>query len=93
MLLLLTEILYPIGTGILLLFGFTRLVCLHISINVGTSLCDVALNKNCIKSFGSLCRTAFHRAVIIAGYVVGFRFKKLPFGRKAERQKLYLLAA
>ncbi len=47
MLLLLAQILDPIGIGILLLFCFTSLVCLHISINVsinvGTSLSDVSL--------------------------------------------------
>lgn len=93
MLLLLTEILDPIGTGILLLFGFTRLVCLHISINVATSLCDAALNKSNLKSFGRLRRAPFHRAVIVTWNIVGFRFQKVSLGRKPERQKLYLLAA
>lgn len=49
MLLLLAQILDPIGIGILLLFCFTCLVCLHISINVcinvGTSLSDVSLTR------------------------------------------------
>lgn len=45
MLLLLAQILDPIGIGILLLFCFTSLVSLHISINVGTSLSDVSLTR------------------------------------------------